>query len=121
MPHRNRRHLIYWKSKDNPIQSFTEWQDHQYDPGYWTGGRIPPYLLGKRPNKMGYILIVEAVVILLMTVCMTLSSIQNSNLRSETDAAVIGTLVLMYGLFVLTLAAGISFLRKPEPQKRGGK
>ena len=42
------------RKKENGIDRFIEWQEHQYDPGYWTGGRIPPYLLGKRPNKMGY-------------------------------------------------------------------
>ena len=46
------------RKKENGIDRFIEWQEHQYDPGYWTRGRIPPFLLGKRPNKMGYTILV---------------------------------------------------------------
>ncbi len=41
----------------DPLRDWTDWQDHQYLPGYWVGGKIPPYLLGKRPNRFGYLLI----------------------------------------------------------------
>ena len=26
----------------DPIADYTEWADHRYDPGYYTGGRLPP-------------------------------------------------------------------------------
>jgi len=28
----------------DPIADYTEWADHRYDPGYFTGGRLPPTL-----------------------------------------------------------------------------
>lgn len=43
-----------------------DWQQHQYVEGYYTQGRIPPYLLGKRPNKFGYFLLAEGVLGLLL-------------------------------------------------------
>ncbi len=99
------------------IQEFAEWQDHQYDPGYWTGGRIPPYLLGKRPNKMGYVLIAIALFTLMVAIFVTLTNIQNGSLSFESDATIIGSLVLMYGLVVLMLVSGASLVRKREDKK----
>ena len=45
---------------DDPFHDLKEWQDHRYDPGYFTGGKIHPLLKGRRPNKYGYVLIVSA-------------------------------------------------------------
>ena len=28
--------------KRDPIADYQEWSDHRYDPGYFTGGRLPP-------------------------------------------------------------------------------
>jgi len=45
-------------STDNdPFRDVKDWQDHRYDPGYFTGGNIHPILKAKRPNKYGYVLI----------------------------------------------------------------
>lgn len=31
------------REKDHdPIAEYEEWADHRYDPGYYTGGRLPP-------------------------------------------------------------------------------
>jgi len=32
------------KKYENPIKKLKEWQDNQYNPGYYTGGKIPPYV-----------------------------------------------------------------------------
>lgn len=42
---------------DDPFRNLNEWQDHRYDPGYFTGGKIHPLLKARRPNKYGYVLI----------------------------------------------------------------
>jgi hypothetical protein len=47
-------------AEDNdPFRDLKEWQDHRYDPGYFTGGNIHPLLKAKRPNKYGYVLILS--------------------------------------------------------------
>ena len=39
------------------LKDLEEWQDHQYDRGYWTGGNIPPHL--KYPHRpLGIILVI---------------------------------------------------------------
>lgn len=45
---------------DDPFHDLKEWQDHRYDPGYFTGGKIHPLLTARRPNKYGYVLIFTA-------------------------------------------------------------
>lgn len=37
------------KKEDNYIDELRDWQDHQYTPGYFVGGRIPVWL--KYPGK----------------------------------------------------------------------
>ena len=38
---------------DEYIKDLEEWMDHQYDPGYWTGGYIPPHIKYlKRPPRI---------------------------------------------------------------------
>jgi hypothetical protein len=37
------------KHPSDYLNDLEEWQEHQYNPGYWTGGNIPPHL--KYPKK----------------------------------------------------------------------
>ncbi|WP_188397648.1 hypothetical protein [Sporomusa sp. GT1] len=38
-----KKHKKY-KEHEDPIDKLKEWQDNQYNPGYYTGGKIPPYV-----------------------------------------------------------------------------
>jgi hypothetical protein len=54
-------------AEDNdPFRDLKEWQDHRYDPGYFTGGNIHPLLKARRPNKYGYVLILSGACILFL-------------------------------------------------------
>jgi hypothetical protein len=33
------------------IEKMKEWQDHQYDPGHWTGGRMPHFIFKPKYKK----------------------------------------------------------------------
>jgi len=88
------------RKKENGIDRFIEWQEHQYDPGYWTGGRIPPFLLGKRPNKMGYTILVLGFLYLIISI-------------------VTGE-VIMCLLAPVVIAVGVVLLR-PDKKKSGKK
>ncbi len=39
---------------DDGIHRFLEWQDHQYDPGHFRGGRLHPSLTRSRLNPFGW-------------------------------------------------------------------
>jgi len=45
------------KQRD-PVAWAIEHDEHRYDPGYWTGGRIHPVLRAGRPNRYGFYLII---------------------------------------------------------------
>jgi hypothetical protein len=60
------------KSPPDPFADWREIQDHQYDPGYWTGGRVHPlYRRGKRPNKYGWVLVILGMFVI-MNACASL-------------------------------------------------
>ena len=42
----------------DPFADIRELQDHRFDPGHFTGGRIDPLLKARRPNPYGYVLLV---------------------------------------------------------------
>src|SRR5260221_6435907 len=49
-----------YPAEDNdPFRDVKDWQDHRYDPGYFTGGNIHPLLKPRPPNKYGYALILS--------------------------------------------------------------
>jgi hypothetical protein len=48
------------------VQEWREWSSHQYDPGYWTAGKIPPFLKSKRLNGYGYVLVLIGFIGILM-------------------------------------------------------
>lgn len=79
--HKNKQKKL---KKDAYINDLNEWQEHQYSPGYFLGGKIPPYLKYSRNNRFaaGYILLVIGLVPLLITVIITVfkGSFQWSNL-----------------------------------------
>lgn len=54
------RQMKKYPAEDNdPFRDVKDWQDHRYDPGYFTGGNIHPLLKARRPNKYGYVLILS--------------------------------------------------------------
>ena len=89
------------KHPSDYLNDLEEWQEHQYDPGYWTGGNIPPHL--KYPKKpLGIFFIIIGVFTLLV---LAMVSIKDFSLEN-----VFGNIV---GLFaaILFLAAGIRIIR----------
>ena len=48
----------------DPFADLKEWQDHRYDPGYFTGGRIHPLLKAARPNRYGWVLLTVGLIVL---------------------------------------------------------
>ena len=68
---RRRRHHSRRGPRPNPedgdaLQDWGDWLDHQYVPGYYTGGRIPPFLRRSgRASPYGYVLVVGGVFTLL--------------------------------------------------------
>ncbi|HEU5424815.1 MAG TPA: hypothetical protein VFU72_14815 [Nitrolancea sp.] len=46
-------------AEEDAVAEWGEWLDHQYDPGYYTGGRIPPFLRNRGGSPLfGYLLLI---------------------------------------------------------------
>jgi hypothetical protein len=92
------------RGKDrDPFHDIREWQDHRYDPGYFTGGRIHPLYRASRPNRAGYVLLVFGGVSVAMLAIMV----------ARGEEALVG--ILTVGAFAaLQIAAGLRLIRGPR-------
>lgn len=89
---------------DGAWRDFREWQEKQYLPGYWVGGKVPPILLGKRPNRFGYVLLAIGV---LSGFGLSLSLLSGAGYD-------LGATAFNLVLTALFLLAGATLLRKPR-------
>jgi hypothetical protein len=96
-----------YPKQEEPWAAFQEWQDHQYVEGYYVGGKIPPFLLGKRPNRFGYGLVASGV---LSSLAITLAALS----QSRFDVRTLWSLGFFFGMLIsaLQLLAGVALLRK---------
>src|SRR4029077_3837270 len=78
-----------------------DWQDHRYDPGYFTGGNIHPLLKARRPNKYGYVLILGGLGFLFV------AFFGRDRLGTE--------VVLQIAMALLLIAAGVKLVKGTEP------
>ncbi len=93
---------------DPAAAEFKDWQDHQYVEGYYTGGRIPPYLRGRRPNPYGYALLASGGCFAVMFGVLAIVALLGLGDLSP------GTLIFGGALTALFLVAGIRLLRRPR-------
>jgi hypothetical protein len=91
-----------YSAEDNdPFRDVKDWQDHRYDPGYFTGGNIHPILKAKRPNKYGYVLILSGLGLLFF------AFFGRDRFRIE--------VVLQVAMALLMIAAGVKLVKGTEP------
>jgi hypothetical protein len=91
-----------YSAEDNdPFRDVKDWQDHRYDPGYFTGGNIHPILKARRPNKYGYVLILSGLGLLFF------AFFGQDRFRIE--------VVLQVAMALLMIAAGVKLAKGTEP------
>jgi hypothetical protein len=91
-----------YPAEDNdPFRDVKDWQDHRYDPGYFTGGNIHPLLKARRPNKYGYVLILSGLGLLFV------AFFDRDRLWIE--------VVLQVAMALLLTAAGVKLVKGTEP------
>jgi hypothetical protein len=88
------------------VREWREWSDHQYNPGYWTGGKIPPFLKGKnrRLSRYAYVLVLMGFIGILFLA----SSIARA--RVDPAGAVIPATLALFS--ALLLLGTIALMRK---------
>lgn len=76
---------------DEYINDLEEWMEHQYDPGYWTDGNIPPHIkYMKRPPRL--ILLLLGVLIIFLSVYRFVI-----NLNSDISACLLNLVMFFIG------------------------
>jgi hypothetical protein len=76
---------------DEYINDLEEWMEHQYDPGYWTGGNIPPHIkYVKRPSHL--ILVLLGALIMIFSIYRFFI-----NLNSDISACLLDSVMFFIG------------------------
>ena len=111
--------------REEPIEKLKEWQDNQYNPGYYTGGNIPPYVaipaktslfgklykIGSKAVGVIYILIGVALIGISITgVLLVWGSNGTSVLESRIGVLVAGAITC--SLAVLSILLGLKYIKK---------
>ena len=103
------------KTNKKYIDSFKEWQDHQYDPGYYTGGKIPPSMTDPgKPALWGWILLFQAVICLPAA---TVLFIWLCGQLKEDIIMQISIFLVIYILSFASLIAGFRLIKKSKYMK----
>lgn len=100
---------------DDAVGEWSGWLDHQYDPGYYTGGRIPPFMRrpehaahGRRPSRLGHVFIVTGAFTLLGTIAVAVAG----------GGLSLPSLVVVCGIGLLQLLCGWQVSRDVAPRPR---
>lgn len=89
------------KHPSDYLNDLEEWQENQYNPGYWTDGKIPPLL--KYPQKpLGILFIISGILALLVVTMAVIKDLRLDNL--------VGNIAVL-GAGLIFLAAGIRIIR----------
>ena len=108
------------KERQDPIAALEEWHDHQYDPGHYIGGRLPPYLLGKRPNLFGCALLVNGVLLAgLILFGAVMGIAQGASPVPDSMPLLVAVPVSIFGVGIIAvlILVGIKLLRKPSKKR----
>ncbi len=94
------------KTRAGAIERWQEWQAHQYVGGYYTGGRVPPFYHGPRPNRFGWGLVAGGTLAAIAAVAAGLTATRPWSVGAVISVAVLG------GVALLALAAGARLLSR---------
>ena len=96
------------------VERWRKWQAHQYLPGYFAGGRVPPFYRGRRPNRFGCGLVLLR---LLATAGVAAAALTAAWPWSSGTALAV---VVSVGMALLLLAAGAALLWWRQNGRREG-
>jgi len=117
-----------YKKFENPIGKLKEWQDNQYNPGYYTAGKIPPYvaipsktgLFGKLYAKgagiVGVIHILAGAAFIFIGVKIFIG--QEYRSIESLMGNLLGVIAIFGGLGILFILYGLKYIRKTKSKAR---
>lgn len=105
---------IILKDIHQRIDELTEWQENQYNPGYYMDGRVPANLLSSRkPKVVGWGIIIVALSMLVPILFIAFGFISEGITHHFIDWALfLAQMGLLVGFTALLLIGGIQKIRK---------
>ena len=94
---------------DHYIEDIEEWQENQYNPGYYLGGKIPGNLLySKRPKMIGVLLLLIGLMTLIPFALGIIDSFRSGTSKTAIGYALLTAQLLAVGGFsALLIVNGI--------------
>lgn len=94
---------------DHYIEDIEEWQENQYNPGYYLGGKIPGNLLySKRPKMIGVLLLLIGLMTLIPFALGIIDSFRNGISKTTIEYVLLAVQLLGVGGFsILLIVNGI--------------
>ena len=102
------------REKNNYVDDIKQWQDHRYDPAYFTGGKIPPFIKYFRANKfIGVLYILGGSVYLSIVIIFIGQMIINRN--NVLNLIIIVFFFLLFGIIYFLI--GLRHIRRKKREK----
>jgi hypothetical protein len=93
------------------IEDLQEWQDNQYNPGHYLGGKIPGYLLNSGRSKLvGSFIILIGLMTLIPIIFISVGFFHSNQTLRSADAVL--QLVKMFAVGAFGLLMTVSGIRK---------
>lgn len=99
------------KTNDHYIEDLQEWQDNQYNPGHYLGGKIPGNLLySGRPKLVGVFLIIIGLMTLIPIVFIAIEFFYSDQTQRSAESYL--QLVKIFAVAAFGLVMTVSGIRK---------
>ena len=109
------------KKNENPIEKLKEWQENQYNPGYYTGAKIPPHVdIPSRTSLFGKLYKIGARIIGVFEILAGAALIfmgakivfgQNYHEVGIFIGNLLGGITIFGGLGILFILSGLKYIR----------
>lgn len=101
--------------KDQYFDKLNEWQEHQYDPGHYIGGNIPPILSNPgRPSILGWVFVISSILFSFLILMMIFKSFDKEQILPITAA-----IIIIIGFYTIQFVAGVRLIQKSRLLNQG--
>jgi hypothetical protein len=99
-------------NKNSYLDDMKEWQDHQFDPGYYTGGKIPYWKLNPgKPKNFAFLCFLIAIIDVFCIIGIIYYNLTGSEPMWEQQ---ITTIIFLLLIAIFSSLAGIRNLKKQK-------
>lgn len=122
--HEHSEYIETLRTAENPyeqnqdyINEFVEWQEHQYVPGYYTGGKIPPFVTKPgRSGMMGIIMVITGSFTIVMFLIAFIVGLSTQNIFQDLASS-----LALVGAGLAQIFAGLKYIKKYKENMKESK